>query len=526
MTGWMVEALLASTVLMALVMMLRRPVVRIFGARAAYLLWALPVLRLLLPPLPTQTVLPQALGQGALVVFHQQAATMTGIVTDQAAGLPWIELAMALWIGGAVLFAGIQVIGYFRFRRMLLADGVIIGREGRITIIESAHASGPLAFGVLRKYVALPVDFTDRYEAEERAFALAHECAHHDRGDLAANMAALGVLALHWCNPLAWIAYGAFRADQELACDALVLARHKHADAAVYGRAILKAASGRHFAAACHLRTVDNLKGRLKMLATHSASLHRISWGMAVIAAVTVSGLALTASGSGAARQMAEVSRTVSDAKLTKLASFLPMVSEVSPPKAVVAPKAPTAPTAPQAAASVAQTHVPAPVMAQVPSMAPVAPTPPDLSGVPTAEEMSAMIPRIDVVPGCGPDGQVTTRTTTRANGRAEHVQIMICQRVADARRTERAAEAQARRAERSAEAAAQRGEMAARRGEMEARRGDIEGRQAALAGLRKAREGVARADGSRDRAMSATIRAQVLADLDREIARLNAGID
>uniref|UniRef100_UPI0008730A1F M56 family metallopeptidase n=1 Tax=Sphingobium phenoxybenzoativorans TaxID=1592790 RepID=UPI0008730A1F len=337
MTGWMVEALAASALLMALVMMLRRPATHLFGAQAAYLLWALPALRMLLPPLPTGGVVPtalpqgflaqglglglsQGLGQGALVVFHQPAGTPGG-----DAGLPWVEMAIALWMAGAIVFAGFQIAGYIRFRRRLLSDGEVIGREGRVTIIESAHASGPLAFGVFRKYVALPIDFADHYDAEERAFALAHECAHHDRGDLAANMAALALLALHWCNPLAWIAYRAFRADQELACDALVLARHAGANPAVYGRAILKAASGRHFAAACHLRTVDNLKGRLKMLASHSVSLRRISWGMAVMAAITVTGLALTASGSGAARQMAEVSQTVRESRLAKMASFMPL---------------------------------------------------------------------------------------------------------------------------------------------------------------------------------------------------------
>ena len=91
-------------------------------------------------------------------------------------------------------------------------------------MIETDAATGPLAFGVLAHYVAFPRDFAERYDAAERELALAHELGHHARGDLLANWAALVVLALHWFNPLAWRAFRAFRADQEMANDARVLA--------------------------------------------------------------------------------------------------------------------------------------------------------------------------------------------------------------------------------------------------------------------------------------------------------------
>ena len=46
------QALIASSLLMLLVLVLRDPVRRAFGPSVAYALWALPVLRLFLPPLP------------------------------------------------------------------------------------------------------------------------------------------------------------------------------------------------------------------------------------------------------------------------------------------------------------------------------------------------------------------------------------------------------------------------------------------------------------------------------------------
>ena len=47
------ETLLAVSVLIAIVLMVRRSVSRHFGAGIVYLLWAIPVVRLFLPPLPS-----------------------------------------------------------------------------------------------------------------------------------------------------------------------------------------------------------------------------------------------------------------------------------------------------------------------------------------------------------------------------------------------------------------------------------------------------------------------------------------
>lgn len=48
---WLLDTLLATGGLIALVLVLRRPVARLFGPGLAYALWALPLLRLMLPPL-------------------------------------------------------------------------------------------------------------------------------------------------------------------------------------------------------------------------------------------------------------------------------------------------------------------------------------------------------------------------------------------------------------------------------------------------------------------------------------------
>ena len=291
MIGWAIEALIASTLLMLIVLVLRGPVRRGFGAGIAYALWVLPVARLLLPPMPGGgwltpafapmvawltgadvvggvlnpiSLSPEIAREAVLVAQLQSAAGRVDIaavpplLTDQ--GAPLAGILLGLWLAGALLFIGWHLIRYRRFVAEMLSDAATIS-NGPVRVIETPAASGPLAFGIWRKFIAFPADFATRYDADEQALAMAHELTHHARGDLIANWVALVVLALHWFNPVAWRAFRAFRADQEMACDERVLAGRGAAVRHAYGRAIVKSAHGGAVAAACHLHTINDLKG-------------------------------------------------------------------------------------------------------------------------------------------------------------------------------------------------------------------------------------------------------------------------
>ncbi|GAA0745379.1 hypothetical protein GCM10009075_29860 [Sphingomonas trueperi] len=339
MIGWWIETLLASTLLMLLALALRGPVRNAFGPQLAYALWVLPAARMLLPPLPGQwhlsqwlapltrnaaeappvamgllnpDTLPATIEPSAVVTIdlgaggHPLPAALVA-PTPVADGLNVTLLLLALWGAGALLFLAYHLVAHRRFCRHLLSRARVdrTVAQGRVRVIETDAAHGPLAFGIFRKYVAFPRDFSERYDEVERDLALAHELGHHLRGDLIANWIALIVLAAHWFNPVAWRAFRAFRADQEMACDALVLAGRAQALRHAYGRAIVKSAHGGAVSAACHLHTINDVKGRLRMLSIHrKLSPIRIGAGLAGITTVSLAALALTASGSQAAERI------------------------------------------------------------------------------------------------------------------------------------------------------------------------------------------------------------------------------
>lgn len=351
MIGWAVETFVATTLLMLLVLVIRAPVRKAFGPGIAYALWLLPVLRMALPPLPEswreQAAAPVAAMSDAITFYVVDGgAAADAPVAAAAAAAPssvsWLLIGAGIWGLGALAFLGFHLVSHSRFCRRLLSRARIdrTVANGRVRVIETDAAHGPLAFGIWHKYVAFPRDFSERYDEQERDLALAHELGHHVRGDLIANWVALVVLALHWFNPVAWKAFRAFRADQEMACDALVLAGRETALRHAYGRAIVKSAHGGAVSAACHLHTINELKGRLRMLTrTRKLSRARFAAGLVGVSALSLAALGLTASGGQAAER---IKSNVEAATGLKLQDAPP-----PPPEPVTVQTAPDAPNAP-----------------------------------------------------------------------------------------------------------------------------------------------------------------------------------
>jgi len=224
------ETLLWTGALIALVLILRRPVTRHFGPGAAYALWLLPFARLLLPPLVLPAWLAPAPASEPLPVATYQPMAEVGAeplmvrpLMQATISIDWTAIAFAVWLAGACAFIAVRFARYFAMRRELLAQGVEVGRCGNVRLVETPMAGSPIAFGVIDKVVALPEGFLDHTEPTQRDLALEHELAHHRARDLLANFAIQPLFAIHWFNPLCWVGWRAMRCDQEAACDARVV---------------------------------------------------------------------------------------------------------------------------------------------------------------------------------------------------------------------------------------------------------------------------------------------------------------
>lgn len=298
MTAWLLGNMAWASLAMLLVLAIRQPFARLFGAGPAYALWLLPALRLVMPPLPSLAPdIPSPVPAETLVIW---AADVAAPVPPDGGSGPWLPVLIAIWALGAATFLIWQWRAYRRFLAELGRDARSLGAHRGLLLVESPAVQGPVALGLLDRRIVVPADFASRYSAAEQRLALDHESIHHRRGDIWWNLAGLVILGLNWFNPVAWLAFRAFRADQELACDAAVAAAASADTRHDYACALIKSASRPGLIAACPLNHADQLKRRLKMMKTHRASRARLAGGAAAI--LTLAGLGLAVGTPGLAQ--------------------------------------------------------------------------------------------------------------------------------------------------------------------------------------------------------------------------------
>lgn len=372
MSAVLIETLAWTGVLIAAVLLLRRPVSRHFGPEVAYALWALPLLRLVVPPVtlpawmaPQKAALPvtdpalleavaaeqpAAMLPAAAAVPVADAHTPAGFdLVAMLAAWPILEALLALWLGGAAVFLALRFAAYFSLRDGLLAQGRELGRTRGllgmpVRLVETPATNAPLAMGVLDPVIALPPGFLALHDRTGRDLALAHELAHHRGGDLLVNIVVQPLFALHWWNPLGRFGWLALRRDQEAACDARVMARRAPAERAAYAALIARFAAApgtAHNAAltapmACPVLGEISIIHRLRSLAMSDPTPRRRMAGRALLGAGLLV-LPLTASISYAA------SESVLEAPEPPEPPAPP-----SPPQAPDAPEVPDAPTPPE----------------------------------------------------------------------------------------------------------------------------------------------------------------------------------
>lgn len=253
------DTLVWTGALLGVALLLRRPVAKHLGAGAAYALWFLPLARLLFPPV----TLPAWMKPGFLESAPAADPVMTDPVMTDLALAPVAESGFSyadvmapmtpatmespvdfvvplviLWLVGAAIFMGRRFWLYGELRRELLEDARPVGEVGNIRLVETTAISGPMAFGVIDKVVALPDGFMASRERQVRDLAIAHELEHHRGHDILVNVLIQPLFAVHWFNPLGWMGWTAMRRDQEAFCDARVVASRSRDERAAYAAII------------------------------------------------------------------------------------------------------------------------------------------------------------------------------------------------------------------------------------------------------------------------------------------------
>ena len=161
-----------------------------------------------------------------------------------------------LWFAGMAALLVHALVSAGKLKRKL-ATAILL----RDNIYESEFVDSPFVFGVIKPNIYLPMHMDEG----TAAYVIAHERAHLARRDHWWKVLGYLVLALHWFNPLVWVAYILFCRDIELACDEKVVKGLDGAARADYSQALLSCAAPKRAVAACPLAFGEgNIKTRVK----------------------------------------------------------------------------------------------------------------------------------------------------------------------------------------------------------------------------------------------------------------------
>lgn len=332
-------ATLLAVVVLAINMLFRRWL----SARQMGLLWSLVLLRLLLPAAPTS---PLSL-QNLLPLLHDEVDGTTGAIAPAgvrygvaqdpqphsvtAASPPYMDLPDAapasdivlfvdwlafmlplIWLLGALAVLLRTTIVHWRFSRRVKEvvpthDKQLLSvwtsccrtagtREG-IPVVLFDGVDQPAVTGLFRPTLLLP-EHVQELDEQQLRMVMLHELAHVRRRHIAANWLLVVIRAVHWWNPVYWLAAARYRSLREQACDAFALQRIEGLPPRRYGELLLTLAS-RPGPGAWHIKLPASILGFLssffrkravqnRLKALRTAGVMRGRWHTAAVAAVVV----------------------------------------------------------------------------------------------------------------------------------------------------------------------------------------------------------------------------------------------
>ncbi len=252
---------LTASALTAAVLFLRAAFGRRIGARVRYALWALVLARLLVPgqfytaPVEAPRVLPEPRTVQTLPAPRRTPAAeippsgggepdrpVPNAAPVETAAAPEARLspeaaAGGVWLAGTAAMAAAFLISNVRFARRLRRIRVPLAADCPPRVYTAAGLPSPCLFGVLRPAVYV----TPEAAAEPGMLrhVLAHEATHFRHGDHIWSVLRCAALAVHWWNPLVWLAAVLSRRDAELACDEGALKALGDGERRAYGNTLL-----------------------------------------------------------------------------------------------------------------------------------------------------------------------------------------------------------------------------------------------------------------------------------------------
>ena len=184
----------------------------------------------------------------------ESAAVSSG---SRSAEIPIWDMLVAVWIAGFAATLGLHIRKAVQFNRKLRFCGTVTdldvleiiarhksrtGVKKYVTVLECDFVNAPAVFRCFKPCILIPSRYVAVMDRDSLNAILLHEIYHIRCRDIFKNYIWLAAKALHWFNPLVWLAYRWFSDDIEVRRDEMAACMLNMDDAFVYSRSLIEAA--------------------------------------------------------------------------------------------------------------------------------------------------------------------------------------------------------------------------------------------------------------------------------------------
>lgn len=215
-------------------------------------------------------------------ISDMQVEKFTDSVTEKnEKKVPWMDIAIWVWIIGCFVFTMHHFVGYFYFRKQILRWSRVLKEQRSYDIINDISTrfgikkqvdvyvcdqiASPSIMGFLHPVVVIPAG---HYSDEELTFIFKHELTHYRLYDLWYKMLILLANAVHWFNPVIYLFRYEAYIDLEFSCDDEVIKGTSTDVKKAYGKTILSCINQQKMRkialTTCFSDTTKTLKERLQ----------------------------------------------------------------------------------------------------------------------------------------------------------------------------------------------------------------------------------------------------------------------
>jgi len=256
----MIKAALFGSLMIALILLIRR----LFGKKLPKFcfkfLWILTALRLILPfwfdievEVPKE---PRTATSQSAVIYSAPTAGKADESVYEAVPEPEpadaVSILRVVHIVGALIIGGFMVSAYIRMRRLALCSKPVrtahAGWARRVEVRSGESFQTPFSVGLLKPIIFIPTHMLtlepSRFDA-----VMAHEISHIRSFDQTVKWLIVAAACLNWYNPLVWVMLRYAGRDIELACDEAVVG--KAVTKADYAMTLIEAEEIRSASAVC-----------------------------------------------------------------------------------------------------------------------------------------------------------------------------------------------------------------------------------------------------------------------------------